>query len=49
MAMTPRFKQLDAEQADNLELIQDLQDRVVALELLVQGLSLRLAELEGRA
>jgi hypothetical protein len=48
MAMAPRFKQLDAEQADNLELIQDLQDRLTVAELTMQGLSLRLEQLEAK-
>ncbi|MDP3816685.1 hypothetical protein [Pseudomonas sp.] len=47
-AMAPRLKQLDAEQADNLELIQDLQDRLTVAELTMQGLALRLAELEAK-
>lgn len=48
MAMAPRFKQLAAEQTDNLELIQDLQDRLTVAELTIQGLSLRLETLELR-
>lgn len=48
MALAPRFKQLDAEQADALELIQDLQDRLTVAELTIQGLALRLEALEAR-
>ncbi|HUE93583.1 hypothetical protein [Pseudomonas sp.] len=48
LALAPRFKQLDAEQADALELIQDLQDRLTVAELTMQGLALRLEALEAR-
>lgn len=47
-ALAPRFKKLAAEQTDNLELIQDLQDRLTVVELTMQGLALRLEALEAR-
>lgn len=48
MVLKPLLDKTKSELGDHLELIQDLQDRVTALELITQGQALRLDELKAK-
>lgn len=48
LALGPRLKKVEAEQADVLAQVEDLQDRLTVAERIIQGLALRLEALEAR-